>query len=132
MLEGQLPSERPQEEWDLACGMVEIRRFCGMLDRTAPKEETVNRTIYKPTRRLTPALTVVYRVMQIVRLLISCERPNKTGSNTARRGGALAKPQAESRSEIPTAAGPHVKSVQFVATTRAVPIAEDVVKHRCT
>lgn len=113
-------------------GMVVIHRFCGLLDRTAPKEETVNRAIYKPTRRLAPALTVVYRVMQIVLLLISCERPNRTRSNTTRRGGASGRPLAESRSEISTASGPHVKSVQFVATTRAVPIAEDVMKHRCT
>lgn len=49
-----------------------IRSFCGQLNRnTDLRDDPMNRTIYKVTCRLAPALTVVYRAMQIVRLLIS-------------------------------------------------------------
>jgi hypothetical protein len=53
-------------------GTMVIRSFCRQLDRnTDLREGTMNRTFYKVTRRLAPALTVVYRAIQIVRLLIS-------------------------------------------------------------
>lgn len=49
-----------------------IRIFCGSLIETRTlREDTMSRTIYKVPRRLPPVLTVVYRAMQIVRLLIS-------------------------------------------------------------
>lgn len=72
MIEGQLPLEKPQEEPNPAWWDDGDPQFCGQLDRnTDLRDDPMNRTIYKVTRRLAPALTVVYRAMQIVRLLIS-------------------------------------------------------------
>lgn len=74
MLEGQLPPEKPQEEPNPGLvGRWLSAVFCGSLIETRPlREDKMSRTIYKVARRLAPALTVVYRAMQIVRLLINC------------------------------------------------------------